>query len=109
MSADALSARVIIVGSGAAGTFAALQLRGRGVLVLDVGYTPDKSALSGNLYDLRKDPGPHEGDLFDELIGRDFESLHNVFHPYLSPKLKAPLMRFVTRNAEALSPLVTHN
>jgi choline dehydrogenase-like flavoprotein len=109
MSADPVSARVIIVGSGPAGTFAAFQLRGRDVLVLDVGYTPGKSTLSGNLYDLRKNPGPNEADLFDELIGADFESLHNVFHAYLSPKLKAPLMRFVTRDAETLSPLVAHN
>jgi choline dehydrogenase-like flavoprotein len=109
MSADPVSARVIVVGSGPAGTFAAFQLRGRGALVLDVGHTPDKGALSGNLYDRRRNPGADHAELFEELIGAGFESLHNVFHTYLSPKLKAPRMRFVTRDAETLSPLDAHN
>lgn len=109
MSAEVQSANVIIVGSGAAGTFAAFQLRGRGVLVLDVGHTPQKGALSGNFYDLRKTVGSNGADLFDDLIGEGFESLHNVFHPYLSPKLKAPRMRFVTRDAESFSPISAHN
>jgi choline dehydrogenase-like flavoprotein len=109
MSPDGRSAGVIIVGAGAAGTFAALQLRRRGVLVLDVGHTPPKRELSQNFYDLRKASAANGTTLFAELIGEEFESLHNVFHPYLSPKLKAPRMRFVTRNAESLSPVVAHN
>ena len=109
MSGDPVSARVIVVGSGPAGTFAAFQLRGRGVLVLDVGHTPDKGTLRGNLYDLRKNPGPSRAEVFEELIGAGFESLHNVFHTYQSPKLKAPRMRFVTRDAEALGPIHAHN
>ena len=94
------SADIIVVGSGPSGTFAAFQLRGRGVLVLDVGHRPDgDSALHGNLYDLRKEPAAAGGTLFGEVIGPNYEGLHNVFHPYLSPKLKAPRLRFVTAGA----------
>jgi choline dehydrogenase-like flavoprotein len=103
------SADVIIVGSGAAGTFAAFQLRGRRVLVLDVGHRADESGLGGNLFDLRRNAGIDRAALFRDLIGPSFESLHNIFHPYLSPKLKAPRMRFVTRDATTLSPVVGHN
>jgi choline dehydrogenase-like flavoprotein len=101
------SASVIIVGSGAAGTFAAYALRGKGALVLDVGFAAPASSLQGNFYDLRRDPGGI--DLFQELIGARFESLHNVFHPYLSPKLKAPRMNFVIDDAERLSPVASRN
>jgi len=97
------SANVIIVGSGAAGVAAAYALRGRGVLLLDVGATPPPGALAGNFYALRKNPG--QADLFHELIGDCFESLHNVFHPYLSPKLKAPGMKFIVERAARLAPV----
>jgi choline dehydrogenase-like flavoprotein len=103
------SADVIVVGAGPSGTFAAYQLRGRDVLVLDVGHRPTNRTLAGNLYDLRKAPAAHGVDLAAELLGRHFESLHNVFHPYLSPKLKAPRMRFVTEGAPTLSPVVAEN
>jgi choline dehydrogenase-like flavoprotein len=110
MSADtSVSADVIIVGSGATGTFAAFQLRRRRVLVLDVGHRADEGGLDGNFFDLRKNDGTDPAALFDELIGPGFESLHNVFHPYLSPKLKAPRMGFVTRDATSLSPVIGHN
>lgn len=104
-----MSADVIIVGAGAAGTFAAFQLRGRRVLLLDVGYRAGGDALSGNFYDLRKDHATDRSRLFEDLVGSSFESLHNVFHPYLSPKLKGPRMRFVTRGGETLSPVSGHN
>lgn len=100
-----ISADIIIVGAGAAGVFAAFQLRGHRVLVLDVGHGPDGPALSGNLFDLRKGRGIDSARLADELLGPKFESLHNVFHSYLTPKLKAPRMRFVTRDADRLSPV----
>lgn len=100
-----MSSDVIIVGAGAAGTSAAAQLRARRPLVLDVGYRPEPSSLSGNLFDLRRHGGAPM--LFEELIGSKFESLHNVFHAYLTPKLKAPRMQFVTRGAAALSPVCT--
>jgi len=99
------SAEIIIVGSGAAGVAAAYQLRDRDVLVLDVGFRPEPDSLSGNLYDLRKT----RRDLLADLLGSDFEGLHNVFNAYLSPKLKNPHMRFVTRDWQTLSPIVAEN
>jgi choline dehydrogenase-like flavoprotein len=99
------SADVIIVGSGAAGTFAAYALRGKGTLLLDVGRTAPASPLRGNFYDLRR----ARTDLFEELIGPRFESLHNVCHPYLTPKLKAPRLKFVIEDAERLSPVRSRN
>lgn len=85
---------VIVVGAGPAGTFAAQALAGCRTLVLDVGRRPngDADALQQNQYDLKASGQ----DVFEPLIGERFESLHNVHLDYLSPKLKAPLMRFVT-------------
>ena len=103
------SAEIIIVGAGPSGTFAAYQLRGRGSLVLDVGYRAQESALDGNFYELRKTSSAGGPDLFAELIGPGFESLHNVFHASLGPRLKGPRMRFVTRGAAELSPVVAQN
>jgi len=94
------SADVIVVGSGPSGTFAAYQLRGRDVLVLDVGNRGDPNAPGRNLYDLRKTPAG--ADLFAELIGVRFESLHNIFDAFISPKLKGPRLRFVTRVVAAV-------
>ena len=92
---------VIIIGSGPAGMAAAYELQDRKVLMLDIGNLPPKvSSFDKNLYDLKE-----ERDLFSELIGDEFESLHNIDHKYLSPKLKAPLMRFVTKDSEKLAPL----
>jgi choline dehydrogenase-like flavoprotein len=84
---------VIVIGSGASGTFAAYQLRDKKVLVLDVGNEPPaaRTAFSGNLYELRK----AREELHDELVGAHYESLHNIAHAYLSPKLKAPMLRYV--------------
>ena len=103
------SAEIIIVGAGPSGTFAAYQLRGREPLVLDVGYRAQESALDGNFYELRKTSSAGGPDLFAELIGPGFESLHNVFHASLGPRLKGPRMRFVTRGAAELSPVVAQN
>ena len=103
------SAEIIIVGAGPSGTFAAYQLRGRGPLVLDVGYRAQESALDGNFYELRKTSSAGGPDLFAELIGPGFESLHNVFHSSLSARLKGPRMRFVTQGAAELSPVVAQN
>src|SRR5262245_303078 len=94
-------ADAIVVGSGPAATFAALGLRGRRVLMLDVGFdaTPGDS-LRRNLYDLKE-----TDDLFDALIGRRFESLHNLHQPPISLKLKAPLMSYIVGGARELTPV----
>lgn len=91
---------VIIVGSGAGGTFAAYQLRKKNVLMLDVGYTaPAHVSPTGELYQARG-----KQDLFEYLIGAEFESASNLHQAYLSPKLKAPLLRYITKtpNGESL-------
>ncbi len=87
---------VIIVGSGAAGVFAAHALRGRDVCVVDVGSGPTVSPPpGGDLYALRA-----QRDMLADLIGPSFESIQNIVGEELSPKLKAPHFRFVTRRPE---------
>jgi choline dehydrogenase-like flavoprotein len=81
---------VIIIGSGAAGTFSAYALRGLKTLVLDVGHKPTDESLSGNLYDLQ-----NKEVLFHKIIGPRFESLNDIEFRKLTPKSKAPLMRYV--------------
>jgi len=98
---------LIIVGSGAAGTFAAFaaartNLR---ILMLDVGRpAPAGKRLGPDFLTLRQSD-PQQSSYF---IGAKFESLHNISEAYLSPKLKAPRFRFVTDQADALSPLAAH-
>lgn len=99
---------VIIVGSGPAGTAAALQLAGRDVLMLDVGYDVPKvpEFFSGDLQSLRQT----QSDLFSSLIGDDFDSLINVFaERRLSLKLKSPYMRYITHRAQELTRLASRN
>jgi choline dehydrogenase-like flavoprotein len=92
----------IVVGSGPAATFAAVGLRGRRVLMLDVGFDASPTdILHGNLYDLKET----HGDLFEPLIGRRFESLHNLHQPFISLKLKSPFMSFIVRDARELTPV----
>lgn len=95
---------VIVVGSGAAGTWAAWQASREGltVLVLDVGLRPsDEPALRGRLLDLRRSDAQQA----EYLIGPAFESLHNVAGDYQSPKLNSPRFRFVTEGSAVLGPL----
>lgn len=96
----------IVVGSGPAGTFAARELAGRKVLVLDVGYrAPEGARLEGNLYELRR----RREDLFAELIGEKFEGLHNLHGEPVSLKLKSPGTAYVIRDWRRFSPLVSAN
>ena len=98
-------AEFIVVGSGAAGVAAALELVRRGVrpLLLDVGHT-NQAALPpvhGNLYDYRR-----RRDSFDLHIGPDLGGLASALRaePGVA-KLNAPNMAFVTSDAERLAPL----
>jgi choline dehydrogenase-like flavoprotein len=88
----------VIVGSGPAGVFSAFQLRGRNVVLLDVGLQadPGNRLPPKNLYDMRRDGD----DVFEQIIGSKFEGMHNIFNEYMSPKLKGPMMRYVTRMPE---------
>lgn len=97
---------VIIVGSGPAGTSAALQLAGSDVLMLDVGFTPLQmpQAFCGDLYKLRKT----HPDLFPSLIGQNFESLVNLFvDRKVNLKLKSPYMSYIIQNWRTLAPIIS--
>jgi choline dehydrogenase-like flavoprotein len=95
----------IIVGSGAAGAMAAWALQGKQILVLDVGrHAPmldNGLDWSVNLYDERR----RRPDLFELLIGQNFESLNNLHREPVSLKLKAPGTKYVADGAESLSPV----
>jgi choline dehydrogenase-like flavoprotein len=95
---------LIIIGSGAAGAWAAYQAASRGLvpLVIDVGLKPaEEPALAHDFYTLRQqDVGQAE-----YLLGPEFESLHNIYKGYLSPRLKPPRLRYVTDRADELAPL----
>jgi choline dehydrogenase-like flavoprotein len=98
-------AELVIVGSGAAATAAALALvqLGHRPTVLDVGHVDDGAAqrVEGNLYRYRA-----QHDSFDLHIGADYRGLAGVLtnEPTVA-KLNAPRMAFVTRDAAALGPL----
>jgi choline dehydrogenase-like flavoprotein len=92
----------LIIGSGPAGTAAAYALRNTNCVVADPGFRPEReSSLRGDLFELRRS----REDLFEDLIGANFEALHNIHNPPMSLKLKAPGMRFIVRGQEELSPV----
>lgn len=98
-------AELIIVGSGAAATAAALALvqAGHRPVMLDVGHVDESAAprVEGNLYSYRA-----QHDSFDLHIGADYRGLAGVLsdEPTVA-KLNAPAMAFVTRDAARLGPL----
>lgn len=97
---------VAIIGSGPAGTAAALTLRGRNVLMLDVGHAAAPGdGIADNFYAAKRDPQAH----FKALIGDDFESLANVDGANLMPKIKAPLRRFVVKDSRRLAPILSNS
>jgi choline dehydrogenase-like flavoprotein len=107
-SVDAVVFDAIIVGTGPAGVMAARALRGKRVLILDVGRQPDplpRPEPGSDLYEQRRT----EPDLFDFLIGQNFESLHNIHSEPVSLKLKSPLMRYIIDDARALAPVHSQN
>lgn len=94
---------VIVVGSGPAGTFATLKLQGLNVLMLDVGKSaPERLGEDAGLIELRRQGRAQA----DDILGPDFESLHNIGRDYLTPKLKAPQLRYVAESWRELSPVV---
>jgi choline dehydrogenase-like flavoprotein len=92
----------IVIGSGPGATFAAKGLKGKRVLVLDVGFDAPPPSLQGNVYELRR-----KGmDLFPELIGEKFQSIPE--RP-ISLKLKAPGMSYIIKGWPELTPIVSQS
>lgn len=94
---------VIVVGSGPGATFAAKGLKGKRVLVLDAGFDAPPAALKGNLYQLRAE----RADLFSELIGDEFQSLHNLHQRPISLKLKSPQLSYIVKGWRKLTPITS--
>lgn len=102
---DSVEREIIIVGSGAAGTAAALQLARLGLrpLMLDVGIRPRENAprAEGNLYEWHK-----HHDSFELHIGDDLHGLSDLLTGEAGiAKLNAPNAAFVVQDAVALSPI----
>ena len=89
---------IIVVGSGPSAAGAMLELKGRDVLILDVGNRSSlKEEIRRNLFRIREED-PDQDRL---LIGEQFESLQNVSaKDAVTVKLKAPHVSFVLRDLE---------
>ena len=91
---------VIIIGSGASGVHAARQLSrsaGLKICIIDVGKTaPEQRLPESPIHEIRK----AQVDCFQEFIGSEFEAMNNIISEYLMPKIKSPLLRFVTNGIE---------
>lgn len=81
----------IVIGSGAAGVWAAHGLKGLKTLILDVGNESLFKYPGQTLDEITNSPELRK----KFILGDQFQTLHNIFYDYLSPKLKAPQMRFV--------------
>lgn len=89
---------VIIIGAGAGAVAAALALPDARILMLDVGIQPPPNPLPNvPIYALREQPpaAPYP-DLHAILLGERYESLGPVRGEEISPKLKAPCMRYLS-------------
>lgn len=98
---------VIIVGSGPSAVSALKALKDKKVLILDVGMVTNDSgdSLNKSLRNLKKGNEIK----FSDVIGDKFESLNNIHQEYMSPKIKAPLMRFVSNKFNELNKFKTTN
>lgn len=102
------SHKLIIIGGGAAASAAALAAPHGQTLVLDVGEKPASQSVALPHPSRLEALGQPGTDLFDLMIGPDFDGTALVGgDTTLSPKLKAPLMRYITRNWERLSPVTS--
>lgn len=98
---------VLIVGTGPAGAAACLELAGKGlrVGVVDVGNTPPAHNIKGRFYDIKRAPGPN----LDDILGPNHEYLIGIFGRYVMPKNRPPKFRYVLKDAERLTPVVSDN
>lgn len=97
---------VIIVGSGPAGTAAAMKLAGLKVVILDIGHQPEcHEDLKDNFYTIKRQPERFAR----ELIGDNCESMEGIFGRYIMPKLKAPLQRYVLRDYDRFGRLISES
>jgi len=98
---------VIIVGTGASSTAAALELQDKNLLIIDVGIEASKSLKTDkNIFNLKCSDKNQR----DYLIGENFESLANMRSKDLvSLKLKAPLTSFVIDNNDTLNKIESNN
>ncbi len=89
----------IIIGSGLSAISAALQLRPKKILMLDVGLVPPPPEFpEEHLYNMR-----YCGkDLFNGLIGSNYEALR-VLDNAISPKLKGPQMHYFWQRPKNIS------
>ncbi len=102
----------IIVGTGPAGVWAGYGLQGKKVLFLSPQQNTPRvwSSSDPSLEQMKKD-----ATYSDILMGSKMESLNNLFHGYLSPKLKSPQMKFVAQamageafDCDGFEPIVSY-
>ncbi|HMO16663.1 MAG TPA: hypothetical protein PKA63_09270 [Oligoflexia bacterium] len=94
----------IVVGSGPGAVFAAYSLRPLKILVLDTGLQRPPSVFSEkHLHQEIREGLDQNSIVYDSLIGNFLEGVSNLNGQYISPKLKAPGMRYVW-NSPALAP-----
>ena len=94
--------KVVIIGSGASGIFAAQGLIDAGIrpCVIDVGFTPqDSLSINENFYSISD-----KNTLESLIIGENLEGLGNFLFEqrYKSPRLRAPKFKFVSEGTNEL-------